>query len=177
MFSMVSIRNSSITLLILIGSNFSWAVKPGQKAPPVMLKQDNGQTFNLRKHMKNLDKNSITAFAFFSVTCKPCLKELPALQKLQNKYPQFKVFIISVDSPREYPREKTHALLSKIKVSMPVLYDNFKRVGRAYGVIDKSGSAVLPALFVLNSSRKIVIAKTGYSEKTMEAVQRLLERG
>ncbi|MDH5716965.1 MAG: peroxiredoxin family protein [Spirochaetia bacterium] len=175
-------RNSKLkiitSIIILLLSNNIWSIKKNDEAPSILLKMYDGKTFNLRSHMKSMKSNDFTAFAFFSVTCKPCKKELPELQKLFDEYSDkgFKVFAISLDNPADNSPEQVKEFLESINVSFPLMLDTYKKAGKAYGIVKPNGEAVLPGLFVIDSNRKIVIEHIGYSEKTIQEIKDLVSK-
>ncbi|MDH5719875.1 MAG: peroxiredoxin family protein [Spirochaetia bacterium] len=154
------------------------ALKIGDKAPPIILKDAKGKTFNLRNYAKQLKKGDITVFAFFSVTCKPCKKEIPELQALYDKYSKkgFNVFLISLDNSDQYSTEKVVEFINSLNANMPILFDTYKRIGKAYGIIKPDGEAVLPGLYAIDSKRKILIKHIGYSEKTIKDLEGMISK-
>jgi peroxiredoxin len=143
-----------------------------------MLTSDDGDTFNLRHAVSSMGKNEILIFSFFSVTCIPCKKELPALQKLYNNYKdkKFKIFLINPDNPKTVSGEDVKSYLKDLSVTLPVLYDPFRSASKNYGILNKGGEAILPALFGVNSARKIVFKEIGYKKTTIRKLIRLIKK-
>jgi thiol-disulfide isomerase/thioredoxin len=71
----------------------------------VKLARVNGKKFEIKKNLKP-DGTIVT---FWATWCMPCQKELPALQKLEEKYKDkdFQIIAISQDSPRSLARVKS----------------------------------------------------------------------
>jgi len=82
--------------------------------PSVLISQDisklkmkdvNGSEFIMKKHLDN----DATIVLFWATWCIPCKKEFPEIQKLQQKYQQknVKVITISQDNPRSLAKVKS----------------------------------------------------------------------
>ncbi len=101
--------------------------------------------------------------SFFATWCQPCMKELPILEKVYNKYKneRVKFFLIDIteatrnmtgfeNSPKAGP------FLKKKGVTMPILYDT-------RGVaMERYGAQTLPRLYIVNGNRKITLIREGF---------------
>ena len=116
----------------------------------------------LRKPMTQPDRY-VVLLSFFATWCKPCMKELPHLENLYQKYKDEKIkfFLIDIteatrtvkgleDSPKAGP-----FLLNK-GITMPILYDSRGIAKERYG------AKTLPRLYVVDKYRTIQLAKTGF---------------
>ena len=116
----------------------------------------------LRKPVTQPDRY-VVLLSFFATWCKPCMKELPHLQNLYQKYKDEKIkfFLIDIteatrtvkgleDSPKAGP-----FLLNK-GITMPILYDSRGIAKERYG------AKTLPRLYVVDKYRTIQLAKTGF---------------
>ena len=116
----------------------------------------------LRKPVTQPDRY-VVLLSFFATWCKPCMKELPHLENLYQKYKDEKIkfFLIDIteatrtvkgleDSPKAGP-----FLLNK-GITMPILYDSRGIAKERYG------AKTLPRLYVVNKYRTIQLAKTGF---------------
>ena len=105
----------------------------------------------------------VVLLSFFATWCKPCMKELPHLENLYQKYKDEKIkfFLIDIteatrtvkgleDSPKAGP-----FLLNK-GITMPILYDSRGIAKERYG------AKTLPRLYVVDKYRTIQLAKTGF---------------
>jgi len=118
----------------------------------------------LRKPMTQPDRH-VVLMSFFATWCKPCMKELPHLENLYQKYKNEKIkfFLIDIteatrtvkgleDSPKAGP------FLANKGITMPILYDSRGVAKKRYGA--KS----LPRLYIADKYRTIQLAKTGFKE-------------
>ena len=116
----------------------------------------------LRKPMTQPDRY-VVLLSFFATWCEPCMKELPHLENLYQKYKDEKIkfFLIDIteatrtvkgleDSPKAGP-----FLLNK-GITMPILYDSRGIAKERYG------AKTLPRLYVVDKYRTIQLAKTGF---------------
>jgi len=116
----------------------------------------------LRKPVTQPDRY-VVLLSFFATWCKPCMKELPHLENLYQKYKDEKIkfFLIDIteatrtvkgleDSPKAGP-----FLLNK-GITMPILYDS-RGVAK-----ERYGAKTLPRLYVVDKYRTIQLAKTGF---------------
>lgn len=107
---------------------------------------------------------------FFSITCGPCLEELPVLQKFQETYGSqgLMIFIIgdeSISQLKDFAKEKGYTLM--------FLHDKGGATSRKYDVFG------IPRSFLLDSSLKIQLDLHGYGpshqQKMETAIQSMLK--
>ncbi len=118
----------------------------------------------LRK-FKSQPNRHVVVVSFFATWCKPCMKELPLLQNLYEKYDgqRVKWFLVDIteatrtspgfeDSPVAAP------FLAKKGITMPILNDN-RGVAK-----ERYGAKTLPRLFVIDKFQTIRLTKKGFHE-------------
>jgi cytochrome c biogenesis protein CcmG/thiol:disulfide interchange protein DsbE len=111
--------------------------------------------------------------SFWATWCKPCLRELPHMQELYDRYRErgLSVLAISVDSPRSISKVKS--FVSGHKYTFTVLLDTNKDVAREFN------AHLFPYTFVLNRNAEIVYKNYGYrpgdEKKVEEKVLELLD--
>ena len=132
-----------------------------ETAPQLVLDRLDGTIFSLEQALAE----GPVVFDFWATWCKPCMKELPHLQNLYEKYKNKKIkfFLIDIteatrtvkgweDSPKAGP------FLAKKGITMPILYDS-RGVAK-----ERYGAKTLPRLFIVDKYRTIQLAKTGFDE-------------
>ncbi len=133
-------------------------------APAFDLKSVNGQTTTLADL-----KNKVVLLDFWATWCAPCVKAMPDLQKLHDKYNDkgFAVVGISID---EDGMKSVGPFLAKRKFTYPMLLDQNE-------TWQKFGVRAIPAMFLLDRNGRIVQQFTGKVNKsTLEkAVAALVE--
>jgi thiol-disulfide isomerase/thioredoxin len=96
-------------------------------APEFILKTLDGQDLNL-----GALKGKIVLVNFWATWCGPCKEEMPALERLRQKFPEreFEVLAVTTDNQR-----KAIAGFSKtLGLTFPVLLDETKEVSDMFGV-------------------------------------------
>jgi len=108
----------------------------------------------------------IVLVSFFATWCQPCMKELPLLENLWQKYQNdaVRIFLIDItDATRSVPQyadaPKPGPFLKERGLTMPLLLDTYGMAMETY-VPDR----VLPRLFVLDKYREIKLIKRGFHE-------------
>lgn len=119
----------------------------------------------------------LVVLSFFATYCAPCKRELPLLQKLNERYADkgLGVLVVSIDKDKDVPGGASKAiadLAEKNHLSFPVLHDRFNIVAKRYG-IEK-----LPCLYMIDDKGQIAYVNTGYtddfSEQLVTEVQKRL---
>lgn len=128
------------------------------------LKSLEGDTYKLAD---DLGKNVII-LDFWATWCKPCLRELPHINKIHEKYKDqgLKVFAISIDTPAS--KSKVKPTIRRYKFSLPVLLDPDNEVIRNF-----SPNRNVPYLVVIGADGEIVREFSGYKpgdEKLVEEI-------
>ena len=142
----------------------SWALMyaPGQFEFLKNWSEEEGK--KLRKFTTQPDRN-VVLMSFFATWCQPCMKELPLLEEVYQKYKDEKIkfFLIDITEAtrtvkglEEMP--KAGPFLKKKGITMPILYDS-RGVAK-----ERYGAKTLPRLFVVDKYRIIQLAKTGFDE-------------
>ncbi len=145
------------------------SLQNGDIAPKVMLFTTEGGPVNTLS-FKN--RNNVI-LSFFLVPCPPCEKELPRLQKLQERHGNLKVILISdfrTDSQKAIGFLKEISGKSGVAISLPVLLDRFGDVSTSYGVTKH------PTTFLIDRKGNVVLRVDGYNEEKAGALESLVER-
>lgn len=165
---MKPIKSNALLLVmsafILLSSATAIAVdelKPGEPAPSLMARNIKGRMVYLSDHCGNrcpLEKKTMVVVHFFSTTCKPCLREIPALKKLRETYSpeQLTILMVSVaDKP-----DKVAAYKEKWKLDqMSFLLDKYGYNAQRWKVSNKKDNSInfsLPYTFLVDKAGYIV---------------------
>jgi thiol-disulfide isomerase/thioredoxin len=113
------------------------------KAPTVSLKTYTGEAFTLAG-----GEQGVTLLVFWATWCQPCLREVPTLVKLHDKYrdKNFRVVSINVDDPEG---KKIKAIVREFGITYPVLIGN-EEVMKQFG-----GVQALPTSFLIGRDGRI----------------------
>ena len=186
--------NKLFTLLLLFSLGFSQELKVGDVAPSWALMYSPGKyemlsTWSVEEGKKlkrpvSQPYRHIVVMSFFATWCAPCMKELPILEKVYNKYKneRVKFFLIDItEATRNMPgfenSPKAGPFLKQKGVTMPILYDTRGVAMERYNAI------TLPRLYIIDGNRKITQIREGFhpgKEKEFmneisEEIERLLK--
>ena len=121
------------------------------------------------------DDTKILVADFFSIHCEPCRKALPVWEATYRKYSEkglkFVVVVLPVEEDRSAELKKIKEFFKKGNFSFPVVFDKYSITGKKFGIVDKSGSASIPMMFMLDKSGKILFQ----SEKHPEFIKKTEE--
>ena len=137
------------TCLFVVLSSSGTAATKGQMADNFTLKSKSGKNIKLSEY-----RGQVVLINFWASWCGPCRAEMPMLEELYKKYKGlgFVVLGVNVDDKKS----KADALLKKIPVSFPVLYDAEKKVTELYGV------AAMPSSYFVDRDGKLRQIHKGY---------------
>lgn len=138
-----------LTVLLLFAATAISAQSDYKPAPPFKLKDLVGEEVAL----KDLVGGGPILISFWATWCKPCLKELPHLQKLYEEFGErgLKLLAISLDSPRSL--SKVRSFIKGYRYTFTVLLDPNKKVSRKFMV------RAIPYTFLLNPQGEIVYSR------------------
>jgi peroxiredoxin/YHS domain-containing protein len=130
-------------------------------APGFAIKNLTGETVALENY-----RGKVVLLDFWATWCKPCVKSMPALQKLHDRFAtkNFSVLGISID---ENAKKVVAPFLKKHKITYPILFDAEENSAwEAYKV------KVIPMMFLVDSQSQIVQQWVG--ETDMKEVERVV---
>lgn len=134
-------------------------------APDFNLRNLRGERVNL----KTLLAKGPVLLDFWATYCKPCIKAMPKLQKIHEKYGQsgLTVLGVNVDGPRGQNRVKP--FLRARKVSFPIALDSDSAVMRRMQV------NVLPTTLLITPDGEITLRQVGYNSKNADVLLAAVE--
>jgi len=122
-------------------------------APSFAIKNLTGETVALENY-----RGKVVLLDFWATWCKPCVKSMPALQKLHEQFAarEFSVLGIAID---EKGRKVVEPFIKKHKITYPILLDAEENPAwETYKV------KVIPAMFLVNQQGQIVKQWIGEAE-------------
>ena len=142
----------------------SWALMSGPGKFEFLKTWTEEKGKKLKKPMTQPDRH-VVVLSFFATWCKPCMKELPLLQNLYQKYDgqRVKWFLVDITeatrtSPGFEDSPVAGPFLAKKGITMPILNDN-RGVAK-----ERYGAKTLPRLFVIDKFQTIRLTKRGFHE-------------
>jgi len=128
----------------------------------------------LYSSQKELEKNDtkIMVADFFSIHCEPCKKSISKWDEVYRKYSakglKFVVIVIPVEEDRSAELVKIKEFFKKQKISFPVVFDKYSITGKKFGIVDNNGSAVVPQMFMLDKTGRIIFKSEKHPELIKE---------
>lgn len=120
--------------------------------------------------LKDVKGKKLTVLDFWATWCKPCIKAIPELIELSDKYSDSDVaFVgINVDSPRN--RAKVKPFSASLGITYPVLLDIDQVLSSELMI------GALPTLIILNSTGEIVFTHQGYAPGDEKIIEHEIEK-
>jgi peroxiredoxin len=134
--------------LVLSPSLAAAGVGKGQKAPDFNLPTLKGPKLALSSL-----RGKVVILDFWAQWCEPCKKELPELEKLQQRFAG-KVAVVSVNIDKQ--RANAEALAGQLKLSFPVALDPQGAVAATYDL------PKMPTSFVLDQKGVVRYVHEGF---------------
>lgn len=150
-----------------MGPSEARGIPTGEPAPDFTLKNLDGKTVRLTDY-----RGKVVLIDFWATWCPPCLKELPHIQTIHEKYREQGLVVLAISTDRE--KSAVPPFLEKNGYTFPVLFDNGK-VQPAYKVES------IPVVYLVDREGMIQWHHVGYGpggEKELEQeVKKLFESG
>ena len=114
------------------------------------------------------DRKKAIILTFFGSWCAPCKEELPRLEALWRGYGERGLLIVDVCVDK-LSAEKAHKIITKAKVSFPVVHDRLTIVKDRYGVRG------LPTMFLMDGEGTILKIYHGFTPAIEKEVTQRIE--
>lgn len=138
----------------------------GARAPDFSLRGSTGRNMRLSEL-----RGEVVLINFWATWCGPCRQEMPQLNQLYAQYRAagFTLLGVNIDDKRD----NAEAMLKKLGVRFPTLFDSDKRVARLYDV------DTMPATLLIDRDGRIRYVhrgyRDGYERKYQEQIRELLK--
>lgn len=140
----------------------SWALMYGPAKFEFLKNWSVEKDKRLRKFTTQPDRHAVL-LSFFATWCAPCMKELPILEEIYQKYKdeRIKFFLVDItEATRSTPGNenvpKAGPFLRNKGITMQILYDNRGTVKERYN------AQTLPRLFIMDGNRIIRMVRRGF---------------
>jgi thiol-disulfide isomerase/thioredoxin len=109
-------------------------------------------------------RGKIVVVDFWAIWCGPCLRELPKVQRLADKYKGRPVAVIGLHDSTTWPKELA-AFAKKHKMTYPLAIDKTPPGRGSFGrTSDRYGVRGIPSVFVIDGSGRVVGANVSLEE-------------
>ena len=142
----------ALAVLSLVGTGVAAALPSvGAMAPNFASKSDSGRNVRLSEL-----RGQVVLINFWASWCSPCRQELPLLNKIYTQYRAagFMLLAVNVDDNRK----DAEAMLKRLELRFPTLFDDAKAVAKLYGV------DTMPATLVIDRDGRVRYVHRGYYE-------------
>lgn len=146
--------------VLLIGAVTAFAL--GELAPNFTLKDMKNKDFRLGDHLGN----EVIVLSFWMSWCKPCMVEMPQLERLYKKYKSKGLLVVSVNADEPSGLAKAKTIVRQKRLTCPVVFDSSTEVTALF-----NPNKAFPYTILIDKDKKIVYVKTGFSagdEKILE---------
>ncbi|MGI6394629.1 MAG: TlpA family protein disulfide reductase [bacterium] len=124
------------------------------------------------------EKKKVLVLNFFANWCDPCIKEMPVLQGLYEKYSEKGLMILSVNFRTDSEKfdetfKKSLQIIKKNGVKYPVLFDRFTNRNQ---LVYMGAKAVLPCLIVIDSEGIIIEKFQGEESHNLKKIEKVIKK-
>lgn len=151
-------------LLPLLGLSLTAAAASLEPQSPKQIQEVQGAHF---RELLAQSKNNPVILTFWASWCEPCRDEMPALQRLSERWRSSGLRVITIavaDKP-----ERVSDFLTKVSANLPLVLDPDQIIAQNWGVY------MLPATFVLDRQHRIIASSRGAIEWDTAPVDKQLQ--
>ncbi|AUC85019.1 thioredoxin [Polaribacter sp. ALD11] len=125
-------------------------------------------TYNELKPLLEKNDGKTYVVNFWATWCAPCVKELPAFEKLHKEYASkdVVVLLVSLDFPKQVERKLIPFIIKKNIQSKVVLLDDVNE-DIWIKAIDKNWSGAIPATLIYNTNKRTFYEES-FTYETLE---------
>jgi peroxiredoxin len=145
----------------------------GSAAPDFSVKDTAGEAFRFG----DVKGKRSLLLIFWSIFCEPCRFEMPAVQKMHDKYKADGLDVVSVVLDGEPLKESVVGFMKQENYTFRVLIDELD-AQEMFKVADPYGVGGTPTLYLIDKTGKILLARSGRvkEEELEKAVQAALKK-
>jgi thiol-disulfide isomerase/thioredoxin len=116
--------------------------------------------FNGLENFLNQEDDKVHVVNFWATWCKPCVKELPHFETLNEKYKDkgVEVLLVSLDFPRQYDK-KLKPFIVKHNLKSKILVLDDVDMNTWIPKVDKDWDGAIPATLIYNKSKRQFYSK------------------
>ncbi|MCK9328890.1 MAG: TlpA disulfide reductase family protein [Candidatus Cloacimonetes bacterium] len=153
------IKNLTIICILLI----IFTVSLWSEVPAFSIETLNGDVLK----SQDLLEDNIIYLDFWATSCQPCLRLLPQVSNLVEKYPDVTFIAVSIDSPRH--KNNVSKLVRSQKFEFITAYDSNKALQKLFNVTS------IPRSIIINKKREIVFDHSGFNSGDEQEIEKALQ--
>ncbi len=108
-------------------------------------------------------KGNVILLEFWFKFCGPCVKAVPKLNAMQQKYKNDAFLIYGIEFLENFPKENLKKYASLVQMEYPVLYKG-KKIANTFEI----GAA--PTFMIINKEGKIIYLQSGFNQEMIEKI-------
>lgn len=150
-----------------------WAVSANAASmmAPDFVKTDlQGQQISLRTL---LEKGPVI-IDFWATYCKPCLKAMPKLEAIHQKYQEKGVTVLGLNEDGPRGQTKIRSFLNRLKITFPIVIDGDGALFKRFGM------TACPSTILIAQDGEVVLKQVGYvpryDDELVQAIEMLLPK-
>lgn len=141
-----------------------------KKVLDIPISKLDGSTFKLEDY-----QGKVLVVDFWGTFCPPCVKQVPELIKLNEKYKDRGLALVGLAADPKSDQDKVEAFIKRFSVNYQIGYDNsWLAAAFLKGTEDDSGQPPIPQLFVISRSGKVVEHLIGEQPGRMEYLEKVV---
>lgn len=144
-------KRNILTLLILV--IFGTLTISAQTSLDIEVKNLDGESTTLAQEIKG----EIIVLDFWTTWCKPCIRSIPKLVTLSEKFEESQVQFIGVNEDNSRNEHKVKPLVESLEIPYTVILDAEQVLLAAYKV------RAYPTLLILNKAGEVLYTHVGFS--------------
>jgi peroxiredoxin len=131
----------------------------GTPAPDLVLPSKTGEIVDLRDL-----EGKVVIVDFWASWCDPCKEELPVLESLYRKHRERGLEVLAVNIDEE--RADAEALLSRLQVSFPILFDADQ------SAVGRWAPPKMPTSYIVDRDGTISVIQAGFEPKEAQKLEK-----
>ncbi|MGH9798978.1 MAG: TlpA disulfide reductase family protein [Blastocatellia bacterium] len=141
-----------------------------KKVLDVPVSKLDGSTFKLEDY-----RGKVLVVDFWATFCGPCVKQVPELVKLNEKYRDRGLALVGLTADPKSDQQKVEDFVKKFEVNYQIGYDNSWIAGAFLkGTEDDSGSPPIPQLFIFSRDGRVVEHLIGEQPGRMQHLEKVI---
>ena len=131
--------------------------------------------FDAFSHWLERDTDSIYVINFWATWCAPCVRELPAFEKINEHYAEqkVKVLLVSLDNPNQM-NERVIPFLEQRNIQSEVLLLDDPNSNRWIPLVSEEWSGAIPATVIYGNGFRAFYEKEFHYEELEDIIKPLL---